>query len=135
MSLKAARTRSSLSPLGYTGSSRLRLQGWRWGQRIGWRCCSKNRSASGQQKPTSCDRLLGKQNLHIDLSGCNVQTCHVLLNHNVCIVAEGLLHTDILLRRPYTFANLHALGVPNVLCAWVRPHVSLGLGSSMCPRQ
>ncbi len=25
--------------------------------------------------------------------------------------------------RRYTYINLHALGVPNVLCAWVRPHV------------
>jgi len=24
----------------------------------------------------------------------------------------------------YTYINLHALGVPNVLCAWIRPHVS-----------
>lgn len=25
--------------------------------------------------------------------------------------------------RRYAYINLHALGVPNVLCAWVRPHV------------
>lgn len=33
----------------------------------------------------------------------------------------------------YTFANMHALGVTNVLCAWVRPDVSWR-GSCGCPR-
>lgn len=31
----------------------------------------------------------------------------------------------------YTFANMHALGVPNVLSAWVRPEVR-GRGKNEC---
>lgn len=37
----------------------------------------------------------------------------------------------------YTFANMHALGVPNVLSAWVRPEVShftIGLLALACFR-
>lgn len=36
----------------------------------------------------------------------------------------------------YTFANMHALGLTNVLCAWVRPDVSLslGVGALRCAR-
>jgi hypothetical protein len=34
--------------------------------------------------------------------------------------------------RRYTYINLHALGVPNVLCAWIRPHVRLLLHAKPC---